>query len=410
MSLFTVFLFCILVIALATLRDNALANRLMERLEHVSPLETAAPPLVSIIIPACNEEQGIEAALSSILSLDYSNLEIIVLNDRSTDSTPQILDRLASQHTHLRVIHINELPPGWLGKNHALHLGAAQAKGAFLLFTDADVHFAPESIHRAVARMQTHKLDHLCLLFRMTAPSRLLSMLIVDSLSTAFSLAKPWLVSKPRSRYFIGAGGFNMIRKSFYHSFGGHRPIHLCPADDVLLGRLAKENQGRCDCLNGSSFVSVEWYKSVGEMVRGLRKNTFAVFDYRLSFLLAGTAALISVHILPLWGLLLVDGIPRLLCGAIIAINVLALALGARAFQTNLRCLPWFPLTPYIKLYIIWRATLLTLLEGGIDWRGTFYSLDELKEHKISVIPWVKMKKKRSCPERKGGQGEESRS
>ena len=392
MSLFPLFLICILAVALTTLRDNALADHLMKRLEHVPPLDRDALPSVSVIIPACNEEQGIEQALGSVLSLDYPGLEIIVLNDRSNDATPQILDRLAERHPRLRVIHIIELPAGWLGKNHALHLGAMQAKGEYLLFTDADVHFAPDTLRRAAARMHNHKLDHLCLLFRMTAPSRLLSMLIVDSLSSAFSLAKPWLVSKPGSRYFIGAGGFNMIRKNFYHSFGGHHLIRLCPVDDVLLGRLAKENQGRCDCLNGSSFVNVEWYRSVGEMVRGLRKNTFAVLDYRLSLLLAGTAALISIHILPLWGLLLADGIPRLLCGSIIAINVLALAPGLRAFQTNLRCLLWFPVTPYIKLYIIWRATLLTLIQDGIDWRGTFYSLDELREHKVSVLPWVKVK------------------
>ncbi|WP_446008791.1 glycosyltransferase [Candidatus Electrothrix sp.] len=393
MSLFTLFLFCILVIALFTLRDYFHAHHHIEQLDHVPPLETAALPLVSVIIPACNEEQGIEAALTSLLSLNYPNLEIIVLNDRSIDATPQILDRMAGKHPRLRVVHITELPAGWLGKNHALHQGAAQARGEFLLFTDADVHFAPETIHRAVAKMETHKLDHLCLLFRMTAPSRLLSLLIADSLSGGFTMLKPWLVSKPDSRSFIGAGGFNMIRKSFYHSFGGHRPIRLCPVDDVLLGRLAKESRGRCDCLNGSSFVSVEWYGSVGEMVRGLRKNAFALLDYRFSLLLAATAALVSVHILPLWGLLLADGLARLLCGTIVGANLLALALGARAFQTDLRCLPWFPVTPYIKLYIIWHAVLSTLIEGGIDWRGTFYSLDELKAHKVSVLPWVKMEK-----------------
>jgi hypothetical protein len=129
-------------------------------------------------------------------------------------------------------------------------------------------------------------------------------------------------------------------------------------------------------------------------MVRGLRKNAFAILDYRLSLLLAGTAAQVSVYILPLWGLLLADGIPRLLCGAIIGANLLALALGARAFQTDLRCLYWFPVTPYIKLYIIWRAVLLTMIQGGIDWRGTFYSLKELKANRVSILRWVKMKKR----------------
>jgi hypothetical protein len=271
-------------------------------------------------------------------------------------------------------------------------LGAAQARGEYLLFTDADVHYAPDTIKRAVARMQDRNLDHLCLFFRMTAPGHLLSLLIADSLAGGFSMLKPWLVSRPESRYFVGAGAFNMIRRNFYHSFEGHRPIRLCPVDDVLLGRMAKASRGRCDCLFGGNFVSLDWYQSVGEMVRALRKNTFAILDYRLSLLLAGTAILASLHILPLWGLLLADGPAWLLCGAITAVNVLTLTWAVQAFQMDLRCLYWFPVTPYIKLYIIWRATVLTLMQGGIDWRGTFYPLDELKRHKVSVLPWVKMR------------------
>ena len=226
----------------------------------------------------------------------------------------------------------------------------------------------------------------------MNSPGHLLPLLIADSLGGGFAITKPWLVSKPGSRYFLGAGGFNMIRRSFYHSLGGHRPIRLCPVDDVLLGRMAKENGGRCDCLLGGRFVSVAWYQSIGEMVRGLRKNAFALFDYRLSLFLAATAAAFSFQILPLWGLLLAHGLPRLLCGAIVAVNVLGLTLSLRLFHIDLSCLYWFPVTPYIKLYIIWRATVLTLLRGGIDWRGTFYSLDELKRHKVSVLPWVRVK------------------
>ena len=392
MSLFPLFLLCILAVTLLALRDNFLSNRCLEQLKSVPPLASSSPalPRVSVIIPACNEEQGIEQALSSVLSLDYPNLEIIVLDDRSTDTTPQILDRMAEQHSRLRIIHINELPTGWLGKNHALHLGAAQAKGEFLLFTDADVHFAPDTLCRAVAKMMNNTLDHLCLIFRMNPTGRLLSMLIADSLSGGFTLLKPWLVSKPGSRYFIGAGGFNMIRRSLYHSFGGHRPIRLCPVDDILLGRMAKENGGRCDCLLGGHCVGVEWYQSVSQMMRGLRKNTFALLDYRFSLLLAATVALIACHILPLWGIVLADGLPRLLCAMIMGVNFLAMTLALRTFQMDFRCLCWFPITPYIKLYIIWQAVLFTLMQGGIDWRGTLYSLDELRAHKVSVLPWIK--------------------
>ena len=392
MSFFTVFLLFILIAALAVLRNNYLADRRVERLEDIPPLEGGKLPSVSVIIPACNEEQGIATALTSVLNLDYPDLEIIVLNDRSTDSTPEILDRLAREYPRLRVIHIRELPAGWLGKNHALHLGAAEAEGEYLLFTDADVHLASDTLRRAVARMETRNLDFLCLLFRMIAPGHLLSLLIADSLSTWFTLLKPWLIPRQESPYFMGIGAFNLVRRSSYEGFCGHRSIRLCPLDDVLLGRIAKVSGGRCDCLNGGRFVSLDWYQSVAAMVHGLRKNTFALIDYRPGLLLGGTAAVLSFQILPLWGLLLIEGIPRLLCAAVVAVNVLALALAARAFQMDLRCLYWFPVTPYIKLYTVWRAMLTTLIRGGIDWRGTFYSLEELRRHKVSVLPWVKVK------------------
>jgi glycosyltransferase involved in cell wall biosynthesis len=394
MSFLILSLLCILVAALLVLRDILLADRYLERLEHVPPLDAAEPPLVSVIIPALNEEREIETALTSVLSLDYPKLEIVVLNDRSTDATPAILDRMAARHPRLRVIHIKELPAGWLGKNHALHVGARQAGGEFLLFTDADVHMAPDTLSRAASRMIEHELDHICLLPSMTAPGSLLSMLIADSLSGLISLFRPWLISRPGSRYFLGGGAFNLVRRSAYPGFGGHRPIRLCPVDDILLGRLAKESNGRCECLNGRRFVSVSWYRSVGEMVRGMRKNSFALLDYRLDLLAAATLVIICGNILPLWGLLLLDGAARLLCGGIVAISCLTMALAVRAFGAPPASLLWFPVTPYIKLYIFWQAVLFTLMQGGIDWRGTFYPLEELKRHKVSIFAWVRLKKR----------------
>lgn len=382
-----------LLFALFALLESIQSERRICRLDTVSPMNGTELPLVSVIIPALNEEEKIEAALASMLALDYSRLEIIVLNDRSIDGTPDILERIARQHLQLRVIHIHELAPGWLGKNHALHLGAEQAQGEFLLFTDADVQMAADTVNRAVARMLEGKLDHLCLLFRPVLPSSLLSMLVVDSLSTLLIVFKPWLISKPDSRYFIGIGGFNMVRTSTYRRFGGHRPIRLCPVDDILLGRLVKESGDRQECLNGCNFVTVPWYGSVGEMTRGLRKNVLAVIDYRLDLLVIATLLILCCHILPFWGLLFTDGVVRLLCGCTVAVTGLTLLISARALGVDSSCLRWFLLTPYIKLYMIWRSSLATLIMGGIDWRGTFYSLDELKRNMVPVWPWKKLKK-----------------
>ena len=100
-------------------------------------------PFVSIIIPACNEEENVRAALCKVLTLDYPNYQVIAVNDRSTDQTGAILDELADSYSQLEVIHISTLPEGWLGKVHALHVGTQQARGEYLIYADADIHFHP---------------------------------------------------------------------------------------------------------------------------------------------------------------------------------------------------------------------------------------------------------------------------
>ena len=381
----------VLAISLFVLFESIQAERLLQKLDTIPPLDIPDPPPLSIIIPALNEEQHIEKALTSVLALDYPRLEIVVLNDRSTDSTPAILDRMAQEHPQLKVIHIQELPPGWLGKNHALHLGAEQAQGDFLLFTDADVHMEPDTIRRAMARMLEKDLDHLSLVFKVQLPNPLLTMLVVDSLSALLTMFKPWRLTEPNSRYYMGAGGFNLIRKSCYQGFGGHHPIRLCPVDDILLGRMVRESDGKMECMHACAFLTVPWYHSVGEMAKGLRKNMLAAADYQVMVVVLASLLVISCNILPFWGLLLTTGLVQVLCGAILACWIIIMGLAARSFGIGLGCLRWFLLTPYIKLYIIWQATLFTLIRGGIEWRGTFYSLDELKQHMVPVSPLTKL-------------------
>ncbi|MCE7874966.1 glycosyltransferase, partial [bacterium CPR1] len=119
------------------------------------------PPGLSIVVAASNEEHTVQAAMSSLLALDYPDLQVIVVNDRSTDRTGDLLERLAARDGRLTVHHVRTLPPGWLGKTHALQQGAGLARHELILFTDADVHFSPDSLRRAVAALQAMDLDHL---------------------------------------------------------------------------------------------------------------------------------------------------------------------------------------------------------------------------------------------------------
>src|SRR5262249_46544493 len=120
------------------------------QLRDTAPALDRPWPAASIVVAARNEEAGVEPALRSLLALDYPALEVIAIDDRSTDATPQIMDRVAAGDTRLRVLHVAELPAGWLGKNHALHQGAKLARGEYNLFTDADVVLEPSVLKRAI--------------------------------------------------------------------------------------------------------------------------------------------------------------------------------------------------------------------------------------------------------------------
>src|SRR5690606_31145145 len=146
----------------------------------------------------------------------YPDFEIVAVDDRSTDATGAILDRLAAEDPRLRVVHIAELPPGWLGKNHALWLGARESTGQWLLFTDADVVLEPTALGRAVEFARTRGLDHLTVAPQLVLPS-LAVQAFVGTFLTLFSLfARPWRCRDPRSRAHLGIGAFNLLRREAY--------------------------------------------------------------------------------------------------------------------------------------------------------------------------------------------------
>ena len=192
-------------------------------------------PTLSVIIPALNEEGALETSLQSVLRQAYPGLEVIAINDRSTDRTGAILDRMQETYPQLQVVHIETLPAGWLGKNHALYLGAQKAKGEWLLFTDADVTFGPGALGAAVNYALGHNLEHLTAIPHMTAKGPLLK-----SFVAAFMLLFSYKVlrfSGSLTDEHIGLGAFNLLRRATYEAVGGHVPIALRPDDDLMLGR-----------------------------------------------------------------------------------------------------------------------------------------------------------------------------
>lgn len=367
---------------LATAAVVLRGNRTIRFLKDLPPL-SGPLPRVSIVIPARNEERNLEEALRSVLALDYDNLEIDVVDDRSTDRTGEILDRMAAADSRLRVVHVRELPPGWLGKNHALWLGAEKATGEFLLFTDADVVMEPSTLRRAVGAMTADGLDHLTAAPSIDRPSVPFEMFI-GTFALFFALfVKPWKVKDPQSSAHVGIGAFNLVRVAAYRASGGHRAIAMRPDDDLKLGKLLKKNGGRPEFVFARGLVRVEWYSSVRELVQGLMKNAFSGVDYRVWVVVLSTVFQLTFLVWPFLGIFLTSGPTRWLnlASALVLVGLCwinAPLAGVRRWHGI-----GFPLATLLFLYILWRATILTLWNRGIVWRGTRYPLSELKANKV---------------------------
>ncbi|MHB8482711.1 MAG: glycosyltransferase family 2 protein [Nitrospiria bacterium] len=357
--------------------------RTLRFLKESPPLEGGEPPRISVIVAARNEKKNIEMALQFLLNQDYPNLEMMVIDDRSTDGTSDILDRLAQKSTRLKVVHITELPAGWLGKNYALYQGAMRASGDYLLFMDADVLMEASTLSRTLGYMTEKNLDHVTVFPELCLKGVLLNM-VVGAFSVLFLLfTKPWQAKNSASRKHIGIGAFNLVRARAYREAGSHQAIAMRPDDDMKLAKLIKMRGFRQDCLLGKGMVSVEWYSSVLELINGLKKNSFAFVDYKVSAVIGATAVNLLFFVWPFFSVFIASGITQLIDGVIL--TVLALFYFSNARLQGFK--PWygfgFPLANLIFIYILWLSTLTTILNRGIYWRETYYSLDKLKANKI---------------------------
>lgn len=340
-------------------------------------------PRVSIITAARNEEREIRQALQSILHMDYPNYEVIAVNDRSEDRTGAILEEMRTENPQLQVIHVKELPQGWLGKNHALFAGGNAAQGDMLLFSDADVNFAPSALSRAVGYMQRNGVDHLTVAPRLDQGTIPLS-LAVQFFFMVFTLyMRPWKARDPRSKRFMGIGAFNLMRREAYVRAGTIARIPLRPDDDIMLAKILKRSGASQHIVNGQEMLRVKWYLTLREMVGGLQKNTFAALKYNV-FLAAGAVfANIIFNIWPFVAVFVTAGLTRSLNMGVCALAMIMYAGGAFRVRGRAWLAIAYPAAAAIFIYILVTATARTIFGRGIAWRGTRYSLDDLKANKV---------------------------
>lgn len=354
---------------------------------HIPPLGDKTdrlpptPPRLSVVVPACNEAATIEPALESLRLQDYPDLEIILVDDRSSDETGAIMDRIAAEDSRVIAEHVTNLPEGWLGKVHALHRATERATGDLILFTDADVVFEPGALRRAVAHVEANGADHLCIIPLLHSDSFLVEVMVGSALRGISFSQRPWLATDPNRDEAVGAGAFNLIRRSTFDRTPGFEWLRLEVADDLALGHMMKKQGAKVAVLVGTDVIRVQWYRSVRDAFRGLEKNAFAQLA-RFSLWRGALLSLLAVMVAVGPILSFVLPVPHLWIAGVVAFAATAgsaLILwrwgGAPPHVTFLSV----GLGDILMALVVLRASIIGWRRGGVMWRGTLYPTELLR-------------------------------
>jgi len=338
-------------------------------------------PAVTVVVPCRNEEVGVEPAVRSLLAQDLPDLRVVAVNDRSTDATGAILDRLAAGDPRLEVVHVADLPEGWLGKNHACATGARASTGEWILFTDGDVVFAPDAVRRALGTALALRLGHLTLVPRFVAPGFGERAFVTAFASLLAPVGRVWDLPRAGTRAFFGVGAFNLVRRDAYERVGGHRRIAMEVVDDLKLGLLLRRGGVPQGVGDGTGLLSVRWQHGLLPSVLGLVKNAFAAVEYRIGIALAGVAACLLLGAAPL-ALALFAPAPaaRIAAAAALAISALHHAETARRLARGSGAEGLlFPACALALSGVVLGSVAATWLRGGVVWRGTHYPIERIR-------------------------------
>ncbi|MBL7132660.1 MAG: glycosyltransferase [Phycisphaerae bacterium] len=371
------------------------AVRLRRAVPLLANLEPPPPdrwPKLSVVVPARNEADTLEPAVRTLLGEDYPDLEIILVDDRSSDETGRIIDRIAAGDARVKAVHITELREGWLGKVNALDRGLGKSSGRFVLFTDADVHFRTGTLQKAIAYCEQQGLDHLA-----AFPDVWSAGFIVDAMISVFLrhflffVSRACALDKVASRAFLGVGAFNLVRRKALEATDGFEWLRLEVADDMGLGLMMKRSGARCGAVAAFGHVGLYWYHSVAQAARGTEKAWATLSHFSVVRTFAIALVTLAVEMSPVLSLLplateRLRAIGYVGLGVFVAFVFCVVHLSRWA---KVRAVPALaaPLAVLPLAIIFIRAAMIGRRRGGVVWRGTLYRAETLRKHMRVKLP-----------------------
>lgn len=333
-------------------------------------------PLVSVVFSARDEAPRIETTVRRILAQSDVDLEVIAVDDRSSDGTRAVLEPLARDDRRVTALRVDALPDGWLGKPHGCHVGAGVARAPWILFTDADTWLAPDVLRRALDVAQREDAAHVVVAPGVRDASPLArAALIAFKLSLVGPMAR---ANRDSRRRAIGIGAFNLVRADAWRAVGGHERLRMEVIDDLRLGALLAQAGFRTRAFTCEDGITVDWARDLVGIVRALEKNAFAQMRYSAVVAFGATVLFVALWAGALIGPWIGSSAGWTAFAALFSMSIPSALLEARHGGRP----AWAIVTPLLSILLvaaIVNSAVRTLAQGGVRWRGTLYRLSELR-------------------------------
>jgi chlorobactene glucosyltransferase len=352
-----------------------------------------SPPLISVLIPARNEEENIRRCLTSLSKQDYPDFEILVLDDNSTDNTEKVVQEMVKKDNRIRLITGKPLKAGWLGKCWACQQLAEHAKGQYFVFTDADTLHFNDTISKAFAALKNNNLDAISVFPNQIAVTFHERMTVPFIYFAILSFMPLFLVKRIKSSFFsTGIGQFFLFSRHAYEKMGGHEAVKAEILEDIHISKQIKKAGFKYMIFDGRANVYHRFYRNFKEVMSGFSKFIYPAFDYNIFvealamlmfsivFLFPFILIPIGIFILDWSGLVLTLGIVQ-----IFLIFIIKIILAIR-FKNRILDIIFTPISICYILVIAANSYRQAKFGEGIYWKGRTYNINTEDHEEIDLV------------------------